>query len=83
MTAGLAPATLTEVNTKIGTTLRQFSDVRSTLLQHQRWLAATDLKVAPYNMAAADETNLKSAVAGLNTELQAFDMTFVDRCTGP
>jgi len=85
MATGNYPRSADEVNVTIGTTLRQFLQVKNAVAQHQTWLAqgSTDLKVAPYSMSAGDETNLKSAISGLNTALQAISMTFVDRCTGP
>jgi hypothetical protein len=85
MAAGSYPRTADEVNNLIGGTLKTFISVKEALVRHQDWLAqgSTDLKVAPYSMTASDETNLKTAVAGLNTALAAIDLTFVKRCVGP
>lgn len=80
--AGLNPQNAAEVNQDIGTVLRQFVSIKEAVARRQTFLAATDLKIAPYSMTAGDETNIKSAVSGLNTALQAFDMTFVNRLTG-
>jgi hypothetical protein len=80
--SGLAPTTVSEINNDVGLLLRQFVHVREGVARRQSWLAANDLKAVPYSMTAADEQNIKTAIANLNTALQAFDMTFINRCTG-
>ena len=82
MPVGLAPLNGAEVNQSVGTVLRQFAENRSLVHQHQAWLAATDLKVDPYNLTADDETLIKSAVSVLDGDLQAVDMTFISRLIG-
>jgi len=82
MPAGLAPQSANEVNMNVGQVLRQFTDVRGLVHQHWLWLQAEDLKVAPYNMTADDETLIKSALGPLDTSLQAVDMTFISRLIG-
>jgi len=82
MTVGISPPDATTVNLTIGTLLRQYNTMKETVARYQKWLAANDLKIAPYNMLAADEANLKTAIANLNTALAAIDSTFIDRCTG-
>jgi len=82
VTAGLSPQSANEVNTNVGLVLRQFTDVRALIHQHWAWLQAEDLKGPPYNMAADDETLIKSALGPLDTDLQAIDMTFISRLIG-
>jgi hypothetical protein len=79
---GLSPSTSGEVNVQTGQLLRNFTAVKEAVHRQQGWLVATDLKVAPYNMSADDETLIKSALSGLDTSLAAVDMTFINRLTG-
>jgi hypothetical protein len=80
--AGLTPTTAQEVNNNVGVILRRFVDDRESVLHLAAALAPLDLKAEPYLMSEADETLIKSAVNGLNTELQAVDMTFISRLVG-
>lgn len=82
MPAGLSPINAAEVNNLVGTHLRVFTDNMESIAHDEAWLAAADLKVDPYNMTAADETLIKSAISTLNTTLQGVDMTFISRLTG-
>jgi hypothetical protein len=81
-TVGLSPKTADEVNYSVGIMLRQFTDVQESVGHFREWLAAADLKVAPYNFAADQETLIKSAIADLDTALDGVDMTFINRLTG-
>jgi hypothetical protein len=79
---GSAPASATEVNLLVGQHLRQFAAAKVVVNQDHDWLAATDLKAAPYFFAADQETLIKSALADLDTALDAIDMTFISRLIG-
>jgi hypothetical protein len=81
-TPGLAPGNSYEVNSSIGTHLRQFTDLKETIGHDYESLLGTDLKAEPFNMSADDETLIKSAVSDLHTALQAIDTTFINRLTG-
>ena len=86
MTAGFAPQSAADVNAQIGSLLRQFSNLRDQVFRYQRVCAAIDMKILPGWAAGQagidDEANIKSAISTLNTDLQAFSMTFSDRLTG-
>jgi hypothetical protein len=81
-TVGLAPRTATEVNSQIGTHLRNFVNVKNTVGQDHDWLLASDLKAEPYLFTPDQETLIKSAVSGLDAALDGVDMTFINRLTG-
>ncbi len=80
--AGTNPQTANDVNVVAGGLGRQFVLLQQQVARNQAWLAAHDLKIAPYNMTSADEADVKSAISGLNTALAAIDRTFIDRLTG-
>jgi hypothetical protein len=80
--AGRNPQTAAEVNVLVGGNAYQFVSFKDQISRLQRWLAAADLKIAPYNMSSADEADIKSAISGLDTALQAISMTFLDRLRG-
>jgi len=82
VTVGLAPASAYEVNASVGSHLRDFTTIKERIHHDQAFLVATDLKAPPYNFDTDQETLLKSAIAGLDTNLLAVDMTFIDRLTG-
>lgn len=82
MPAGASPRNADEVNAQVGILLRQFVTTMEGVGHFQSWLLAEDLKVDPYNMTAADETLIKSAVGGLDASLDTVDMTFINRLTG-
>jgi len=71
-----------EVNSLVGTHLRQFSTIKNTINQDRDFLQATDLKVAPYYFTADQETLIKSAILELDNALDAVDMTFIVRLIG-
>lgn len=79
---GTNPRNADEVNGLVGTHLRSFLSVRSMIGQDQDFMAAAILTDAPYYFTAEQETEIKSAVAGLNTALQAVDLTFISRVVG-
>jgi hypothetical protein len=80
--AGLTPSTALEINNNVGRILRSFVDDRESVLHLAASLAPLDLQAEPYLMTPEDETLIKSAVNGLNTDLQAIDMTFISRLVG-
>jgi predicted transcriptional regulator len=82
-TVGLVPQTALEVNSLIGSHLRQFTDIKETITHDQDWLVTVDLKAAPYYLSEDQETLIKSAIADLDTHLDATNMTFISRLTGP
>ena len=82
LTIGLAPQSAGEVNNSIGVHLRGFTDLKATINGDHAWLEATDLKAAPYGFTAEQETLIKSAIADLDTALDALDMTFISRLIG-
>jgi len=79
---GSAPLNAQEVNNLVGAHLRKFVDVKNTINQDRDWLAAIDLKLAPYYFTDEQETLIKSAVLGLDTDLDTIDMTFITRLIG-
>jgi len=79
---GLAPNNAAEVNALIGNHLRTFTNIKGTVNQDREWLGTADLKAAPYYFAEEQETLIKSAIADLDTALDAIDMTFINRLTG-
>ena len=82
MPAGLAPANADVVNNNVGLILRAFVDNKESVGHMRDSLAGIDLKIDPYNMSAADETIIKTAVNELDTALDAIDMTFINQLTG-
>jgi len=82
MTVGLSPKSSLEVNSFVGGLMLQFQQNRDACHQQHDWLAATDLKVDPYNFSPDDETLIKTAVNELDTALQSVDMTFISRLIG-
>ena len=81
-TVGLDPRSGDEVNQQVGTHLRQFVNVKETVGHDQDWLLGVDLKIEPYLFTAEQETLIKSAVADLDTALDAVNMTFISQLTG-
>lgn len=81
-TVGTQPRNADEVNGLVGTHMRGFTASKAAVHQDQEFFLATDLKIAPYFFDADQETLIKSAVAGLDTALQAVDMTFISRIIG-
>jgi hypothetical protein len=81
-TVGTQPPDANALNNQIGLHLRSFLGVKNTINQDRDFLAATDLKVAPYGFTADQETLVKSAILGLDTALDGVDMTFIVRLIG-
>lgn len=81
-TVGSQPRTADEVNNLVGTHLRDFCRSQTTINQDAQWLATTDLKASPYYFNDEQETLIKSAIADLDTALDAIDMTFISRIVG-
>jgi len=81
-TIGTAPETAFAVNQILGQHLRAFAQSKGVVNQDHEWLNVTDLKAAPYYFDADQEATLKSAVADLDTALDAIDMTFISRIIG-
>ena len=79
---GTQPRDADQVNNFVGTHLRQFMATKLTINQDHDFLAATDLKLAPYFFTADQETLIKSAIADLDTALDAIDTTFISRLIG-
>jgi hypothetical protein len=79
---GLNPQNADEVNSSVGMILRQFTDIKESINHYQNWLAATDLKAAPYYIPEDQEAIIKSAVGGLDISLDAVDMSFINQLTG-
>ena len=79
---GLDPKTGDEVNIQTGTHLRNFVNIKETIGHDADWLLGIDLKEPPYNLSADSETTIKSAIQGLDNELDTIDMTFINRMTG-
>jgi hypothetical protein len=81
-TVGTQPETAADVNRLIGIHLRAFTQAKVTVNQDHAWLQTCDLKGEPYYFAADQETLIKSAIADLDTALDAIDMTFISRIIG-
>jgi hypothetical protein len=81
-TIGTQPESAFAVNQIIGAHLRAFAASKVTTNQDAAWLAVTDLKTAPYYFTSDQEATIKSAVADLDTALDAIDMTFISRIIG-
>lgn len=79
---GTNPKNANEVNGTTGVHLKQFLQIRAIIEQDESFMAQADLTVAPYYFTADQSTQIKSAVAGLNTALQAIDLTFISRVVG-
>jgi hypothetical protein len=80
--AGTTPKTADEINNLVGVHLRQFVDIQEIIFHDFSSLSGLSLTAPPFEMSASDETDIKTAINGLNTALQAVDMTFIDRLTG-
>lgn len=82
MPIGMNPQNTADVNSQVGSICRQFVMLQQQASRFQAWMAANDLKVAPYSFSSGEEANIKSAISGMNTALAAVDRTFIDRNTG-
>jgi hypothetical protein len=79
---GANPTDALTVNTQVGNLCRQFIILKDTVHRFQSFMAATDLTASPYSFTSGDQANVKSAISGLDTALQAVDATFINRTTG-
>jgi len=79
---GTNPMSADEVNFQVGTILREFVVLKERVGHYQAWLNGVVLTDPPYSMTADLETLLKSAIFGLDTSLDAVDMTFINRLVG-
>ena len=81
-TIGTQPQTAAEVNALVGTHLRDFLRHKAIINQDASFMSGADLKAAPYYFTDTQETDLKSSVLALDTELDAIDLTFINRVVG-
>ena len=81
-TVGGQPTDAASVNLLVGAHLRNFVTVKNTIGQDRDFLAAEDLKAAPYFFSADQETLIKTAVLQLDQALDAVDMTFIVQLVG-
>jgi hypothetical protein len=81
-TVGTQPEDAFAVNQLVGQHLRAFVAARNAVGQDHNWLGTTFLQQAPYYFTAEQETLIKSAIADLDTALDAIDMTFISQIIG-
>ena len=81
-TIGTPPKNATEVNGLTGSHLREFLRLKTIINQDANFMSVTDLKAAPYWYTEAQESDLKSAIVGLDTDLDGIDLTFINRVVG-
>jgi len=81
-TVGTQPQSAHEVNGLVGTHLRDFLAAKGHVNQDHEFFTVTDLKAAPYYFSASQEALLKSAIADLDTALDAVDLTFISQIVG-
>ncbi len=81
-TVGTQPENATVLNLLVGQHLRTFVQAKLIVGQDADFFVATDLTAAPYFFTTEQETLIKSAVADLDTALDAIDMTFINRVIG-
>jgi hypothetical protein len=79
---GLNPRSSDEVNTLVGGLLREFIVHKERVGHYQSWLAGVQLAGDPWFMDPDVEATIKAAVNGLDTSLDAVDMTFINRLVG-
>lgn len=79
---GLNPNNASEINQQVGYLLRQYQEIVARVKHFNVSLQSLTLTAAPYNMTPEDDSLIKSAIGGLDTSLQAVDMTFINRLTG-
>jgi hypothetical protein len=81
-TVGTQPRNADEVNGLVGLHLRAVCGSKIQIGQDHDWLATVDLKAAPYYFSDTQETLIKSAIADLDTALDAVNMTFISQLVG-
>lgn len=79
---GMNPQTSDEVNMQVGQLLRDFIVLKERVNHYQAWLAGAVLTDPPYSMDPGLDATLKTAMTGLDTALDAVDMTFINRLVG-
>lgn len=79
---GTLPANNNDINLAVGGLCRQFLLFKDSVAACQAMLASLTLQTPPYTFDSTSEANIKSAISGLNTALQAIDVTFVNRVAG-
>lgn len=79
---GTQPRNADEVNGLVGTHLKGFIANKNAIGQDHDFFATMDLKGAPYYFTEQQETLIKSAIADLDTALDAVDMTFISQLVG-
>ena len=81
-TVGTQPESAFAVNQIIGQHLRAFVAAKGSVGQDHDWLGTVFLQEPPYYFTAEQETLIKSAIADLDTALDAIDMTFISQIIG-
>jgi hypothetical protein len=81
-TVGTQPRNASEVNGLVGSHLREFLVSKARINQDHEFFAVTDLKAAPYYFSDTQEALLKSAIADLDTALDAVDLAFISQIVG-
>ncbi len=79
---GTNPANNNDINLAVGGLCRQFLIFRDSVAACQGTLAGIVLTTAPFTFDANSAAILNSAMSGLNTALQAIDVTFVKEAAG-
>ena len=81
-TVGTQPRNADEVNGLVGTHLKGFIANKNAVGQDHDFFLTVDLKVSPYWFSEEQETLIKSAIADLDTALDAVNMTFISQLVG-
>jgi hypothetical protein len=79
---GSAPLNADDYNQKLGFLLKQFLMIKGQVNQWQAWQAGVNLSDR-YGFTPADAALAGSAINGLDAELDAIDMTFINQLAGP
>jgi hypothetical protein len=79
---GSAPTDANDYNVKLGFLLKQFISIKTQINQWQAWQAGVNL-ADRYGFTAGDAALASSAINGLDAELDAVDMTFINQLAGP
>lgn len=79
---GSAPVSADDYNIKLGFLLKQFLTIKGQINQWQAWQSGVNL-ADRYGFTPEDAALAVSAVNGLDSGLDALDMTFVNRLAGP
>ena len=79
---GSAPINANDYNQKLGFLLKQFLTIKAQVNQWQAWQAGVNLSDR-YGFTAGDAALAASAISGLDTDLDAIDLTFINQLAGP